>query len=104
MKFRVLLLILGVSAFPTMSVPLWAQDSAKIASSRKKCKVKKEEAEVYTHFLRGESASNRLTVLVTNADARNYEVDTLNLQLAAQGHFILQNFVRILLIRTKSAV
>ena len=87
MRFRVLLL-LGVSANLTMSVPLWAQDSAKVTSPRKNCKVTKEEVEVYTYFLRGESASSRLTVLVTNTDARNYDVDTLNLQLAAQGHGI----------------
>ena len=88
MTVRVFLLILCGSAFLTLSVPLSAQNSGKVASPLKNCKVTKDEAEVYTYFLTRESASNGLTVLVTNTDARNYHVDSLNLQLAAQGHGI----------------
>ena len=82
------LIILVGSYFVTMIVPMSAQDSAKVASPLKNCKITKEEAEVYTYILSKESASNELTVLLTSTDARNYDVDTLNLQLAAQGHGI----------------
>jgi hypothetical protein len=72
----------------SMRVLASAQDSGKVVSTHKSCRVTKEEADVYTFFLKSETASNRLTVLVNSTEARDYGVDSLNLQLAAQGRGI----------------
>ncbi len=73
-----------------MTMPLLAstQDSGNVVSAPKSCRVRKEEADVYAYFLRSQTATNRLAVLVNSTEARDYGVDSLNLQLVAQGHGI----------------
>jgi hypothetical protein len=96
MKSLTLPIFLGISAILTMSAPLWVQKSEKTVPPHKSCKAMQEEVEVYADFMRGESGSKNITVLVTSTEARDYEVDIRNPQLAAGATGFLLRFALIL--------
>jgi hypothetical protein len=88
MKSRVLAFCLGISTILAVSQRILAQDSAEKASSKIRCRVTKEEVEVYADFLRSQQEPTHLTAIVTHTDARDYDIDSFNWQLAARGHGI----------------
>jgi hypothetical protein len=58
-----------------------AQTPIKTVSNRKTCSVPREETEVYATILGGDS----LSLLTSTTESRNYQIDSMNLRLAAHG-------------------
>jgi hypothetical protein len=88
MKFRVLAFCWGISTILAVSQRILAQDSAEKVSPKIQCRVTKEELKVYADFMRGQQESNHVAAMTTATDARDYDIDRFNWQLAAGGHGI----------------
>jgi hypothetical protein len=78
--YRVILLIIGLAFFAIQGLA-WPSGS-------NICSVQKQEKEVYFVYLRATASSASVRVLVTKTEAVRPDLDSINLQLAANGRGI----------------
>jgi hypothetical protein len=71
-----------------LGAPLWAQNTDRTPPARTHCKVQSDEIEVFVSYLKLDSSSPALTVLVTRTGSAPVDISAFNLQLATKGRAI----------------
>jgi len=83
-----LLTLIFILSFAHTGVFAKAQDSGAPVHHKAPCSVPKAEMELYASYLSPETNSSALTVVETTTQPSNADIDSINLQLAAQGRGI----------------
>ena len=88
MRYRAFLGALLLTGLVFAQEPVRAQTRNGTAPQNTSCKVQKDEIEIFASFLKEKAPPHVETVLLTETDAIDVDIDSVNLPLAVEGHGI----------------